>query len=88
MEKRGERLGYDISFYLPGDGNFFSASAAKPLGIETLGLKSHQFNVSIQLIANSRTTKISLLCQLVAIFTGIFGQNLQQLELLILQLLH
>ena len=35
-------------------------------------LKSHRFDVFIQAIANSRTTKISLLCQLAAIFTGIF----------------
>ena len=34
----------------------------------------HQFDVSIQPIANSRTTKISLLCQFAAILTRIFGQ--------------
>ena len=52
-------------------------------GIKTQGLKvifdflkSHRLDaMSIQPIANSRTTKTSLLCQLAAIFTGIFGQN-------------
>ena len=39
----------------------------------------------IQSIGNSQTTKISLLCQLAAIFAGIFGQNSQQLEMVILQ---
>ena len=34
------------------------------------------------------TTNISLLCQLAAIFTGIFGQNSQQLEMVILKLQH
>ena len=73
-----------------------SASAAKALGIETQGLKnvifdflkSHQFDVTIQLIANSPPTKIRLLCQLEAIFTGISGQNSQQLGMVILQLQH
>ena len=62
-------------------------------------LKSHQFDsldyqplfgfdVSIQPIANSRTTKITLLRQLAAIFTGIFGQNLQLLQKLTLWLQH
>ena len=80
MEKRVEQLGYDVAFNPPGDGDCFYASAAKALGIETQGLKkvSHQFDVSIQPIVNSRTTKISLLCQLATIFTRIFGQNSQQ----------
>ena len=43
-------------------------------------LKSHQFDVSIQPIANSRTTKISLLCQFEAILTRIFGQYSQLLQ--------
>ena len=96
MEKRVKRLGYDVSFSPPGDGDFFYASAAKALGIETQGLKnvifdflkSHQFDVTIQLIANSPPTKICLLCQLAAIFTGISGQNSQQLGMVILQLQH
>ena len=85
IEKRVERLGYDVSFSPPGDSDFFFASAAKALRIETQGLKkvifdflkSHQLDVSIQLIANSRTTKRSLLCQLAVIFTGIVVQNSQ-----------
>ena len=68
MEKSVERLGYDVSFNPPGDGELFYASAAKTLEIETQGLKkvifdfmkSHQFDASIQPIADSRTTKISL----------------------------
>ena len=52
-------------------------------GIETQGLKkvifdflkSHKFDVSIQPVANSQTTKLNLLCQLAAIFTGVFSQN-------------
>ena len=83
MEKRVEQLGYDVASNRPGDGDCFYASVAKALGIETKGLKkvifdflkSHQFDVSIQPIVNSRTTKISLLCQLATIFTRIFGQN-------------
>ena len=59
------------------------------MGIETHSLKnvifdflrSHQFDVSIQLIADSQMTKISLLCQLAASFTGVFGQNSQQLHI-------
>ena len=39
MEKTVERLGYDVSFSPPGDGDIFNASAAKALGIETRGLK-------------------------------------------------
>ena len=64
MEKREERLGYDVAFNPPGDGDFFHASTAKALGMETQGLKkviidflkSQQLDASIQLIANSRTT--------------------------------
>ena len=52
------------------------------------GENSHQLDLSIQLIANSQTTKISLLCHLEAIFTRVFGQNLRQLEMFVLQLLH
>ena len=89
MEKRVEQLGYDFAFNPPGDGDCFYASVAKALGIETQRLKkvifdflkSHQFDVSIQPIVNSRTTKISLLCQLATIFTGIFGQNSQLFQL-------
>ena len=84
MEKREERLRYDVSFNPPGAGLFFSfVSAARALGIEIQGqkkeifafLKSHQLDVSIQPIANYRTTRISLLCQLAAIFTDVFGQT-------------
>lgn len=58
MEKIVERLGYQVTFNPPGDGDCFCASAAKALGIETQSLKkvvfdflkSHQFDVSIQLI--------------------------------------
>lgn len=58
MEKIVERLGYQVTFNPPGDGDCFYASAAKALGIETQSLKkvvfdflkSHQFDVSIQLI--------------------------------------
>ena len=65
METRVERLGYDVSFNPPGHGDFFYASAAQALGVETKDLKkvtfdflkSHQFDVSIQLTANSRTNK-------------------------------
>ena len=35
MEKRVERLGYDVSFNPPGDGGFFYTLAAKALGIGT-----------------------------------------------------
>ena len=89
MEKRVERFGYEVTFNPRGDGDFFYASAAKALGIETQGLKnvifdflkSHQFDASILLIANSPTTKISLLSKLAVIFTGIFGQNSQQSQI-------
>ena len=55
MEKRVERLRYEVSFNPPGIGNCFYASAAKTLEIETQSLKkvvfdflkSHQFDVSI-----------------------------------------
>ena len=58
-EKRVERLGYDVAFNPPGDGDCFYASAAKALEIETPGLKkvifdflkSYQFDVFIQPIA-------------------------------------
>ena len=58
MEKRVERFGYEVTFNPPGDGDCFYASAAQALGIETQSLtkvvfdflKSHQFDVSIQLI--------------------------------------
>ena len=67
MEKRVEQLGYDVAFNPPGDVDCFYASVAKALGIETQG-QSHQFDVSIQPIVNSRTTKITLLCQLATLF--------------------
>ena len=90
MDKRVEQLGYDIVYNPPGDGACFYASAARALRIETQGLKnvifdflkSHQFDVSIQPIANSRTTKISLLCQFAAILTRIFGQNSQLFQII------
>ena len=62
MEKRVERLGYDVKFNPPGDGNCFFEF-----------LKNDQFDASIQLVANTRTAKADLLCQLAAIFTGVFG---------------
>ena len=85
MEERVKRLGYYVSFSLPGDGDFLYASAAMALRIETQVLKkaifdflkSHQLDESIQVIANSRTINISFLCQLAAIFTRIFCQNSQ-----------
>ena len=69
MKKRVERLRYDVSFNPPGDDDFFYASAAKVLGIETQGLKKvifdflncHKLDVNIQLIANSRTRKVTSL---------------------------
>ena len=84
MEKRVEQLGYHVTFNPPGDGDCFYASAANALRIETQGLKkvifdflkSHQFDVSIQPIVNSRATKISLLCQLAAISIGFFLRKL------------
>ena len=56
MEKGVERLGYEVTFKPPGDGDCFYSSAAKALEIETQSLKkvvfdflkSHQFDVSIQ----------------------------------------
>ena len=83
--KRVEQLGYDVVYNPPRDGDCFYASAAGALRIETQGLKnvifdflkSHQFDVRIQSIGNSQTTKISLLCQFAAILTRIFGQNSQ-----------
>ena len=84
MDERVEQLGYNVVYNPPGEGDCFYASAATALRIETQGLKnvifeflkSHQFDESIQPIANSRTTKISLLCQFAAILTRIFGQYL------------
>ena len=77
MDKRVEQLGYNVVYNLPGDGGCFYASAARALRIESQGLKnvifdflkSHQFDVRIQPIGNSRTTKISLLRQFAAILT-------------------
>ena len=79
MDKTVEQLGYNVVYNPPGDGDFFYASAARALRIETQGLKnvifeflkSHQFEV---------TTKISLLCQFAAILTRIFGQYSQLLQ--------
>ena len=58
IEKVVERLGYEVTFNPPGDGDCFYTSAAKALGIEKQSLKkvvfdflkSHQFDVGIQLI--------------------------------------
>ena len=55
IEKRVERLRYDVTFNPPEDGDFFYASAEKALGIETQGLKkvifdflkSHHFDVCV-----------------------------------------
>ena len=93
MDKRVEQLGYDVVYNPPGAGDYFYASAARALRIETQGLKnvifdflkSHQFDASIQALANSQTTKISLLCQFAAILTKIFGQNSQLLQIIIVQ---
>ena len=68
-------------------------SVARALKIETQGLKnvifdflkSHQFDVRIQSIGNSQMTKISLLCQFVAILTRILGQNSQLLQIITVQ---
>ena len=92
MDKRVEQLGYDVVYNPPGDGDCFYASAARALRIETQGLenvifdflKSHQFDVSIQPIANSQTSKICLLCQFAAILTRTFGKNSQLLQMLML----
>jgi len=56
MEKRVERLGYEVTLNPPGDGDCCYTSAAKALQMETQSLKkvvfdflkSHQFDVSIQ----------------------------------------
>ena len=40
MEKRAERFGYEVTINPLWDGDFFHASAAKALGIETQGLDS------------------------------------------------
>ena len=93
MDKRVEQLGYDVVENRPGDGDCFYASAARAFRIETQGLKnviydflkSHQFDVSIQPIANSRTVKINLLCQFAAILTRIFGQSSQLLQIITVQ---
>ena len=62
MDKRVEQLEYDVVYNPPGDvGDCFYGLAAKALRIETQGLKnvifdflkSHQFDVNIQPIANS-----------------------------------
>ena len=58
MEKRLERLRYEVTFNPPRDCDCFYASAAKALGIEAQSLKKvvfdflkrHQFDVSIQLV--------------------------------------
>lgn len=54
-------------------------------------LKTHQFDLSImiQLMATELEQQtVSLVCQLAGNFTGIFGQNSQQLQILISQLQH
>ena len=88
MDKRVEQLGYNVVYNPPGDGDCFYALAARALRIESQGLKnvifeflkSHQFDVSIQPTANSRTTKISSLFQFAAILTRIFCQYSQLLQ--------
>ena len=88
MDKRVEQLGYNVVYNPPGDGDCFYASVARALRIESQGLKnvifdflkSHQFDVNIQPKANSRRTKISLLCKSAAILTRIFGQYSQLLQ--------
>ena len=58
MEKIVERLGCEVTFNPLGDGDYFYTSAAKALEIEKQSLKkvvfdflkSHQFDVGIQLI--------------------------------------
>jgi len=44
MEKRLERLGYEVTLNPPGDGDCFYASAAKPLQMETQSLKKVVFD--------------------------------------------
>ena len=88
MDKKVEQLGYNVVYNPPGYRGYFYASATRALRIEIQGLKnvifeflkSHQFDVSIQPITNSRTTKISLLCQFATILTRIFGQYSQLLQ--------
>ena len=77
MDKESRTVRIRRCLQSPGDGDCLYASAARALRIETQGLKnvifdflkSHQFDVRIQPIGNSRTTKISLLCQFAAILT-------------------
>ena len=44
MEKRVEQSGYDVAFNPPRDADYFYASAAKALRIETQGLKKVIFD--------------------------------------------
>ena len=46
MEKRVGRLGYEVAFNPPGDGDCFYASAAKTLGIETQGPEEGDLRLS------------------------------------------
>ena len=46
MEKRVERLGYEVAFIPPGDGDCFYASGAKTLGIETQGPEEGDLRLS------------------------------------------
>ena len=88
MDERVEQLGYNVVYNSPGHVDCFYASAARALIIEIQGLKnvifeflkSHQYDVSIQPTANSRTTKMSSLFQFAAILTRIFGQYSQLLQ--------
>ena len=47
MEKRAERFWYEVTINPLGDGDFFHASAAKALGIETQGLDSRLSTLDI-----------------------------------------
>jgi len=44
MEKRVERLGYEVTFNAPGDGDCFYTSAAKALQMETQSVKKVVFD--------------------------------------------
>ena len=47
MEKRAERFGYEVTINPLRGGDFFHASAAKALGIETQGLDSRPSTLDI-----------------------------------------
>ena len=56
MEKRVERLRYEVTFNPPGDCDCFYASAAKALGIETQSLKQPGLKYSYKICSYQRVT--------------------------------